>query len=81
MYSPYVVPAPTVVVGRKLAAAEPANCKTAAEVVAQTPELSQLGSLVAKLSPKLRGELTNKAGSDFTFSRPTTTQSTPWWDS
>ena len=75
VYSPFVVPAATtVIVGRKLAAAAPAaapaNCKTAAQVVAETPELSTLGSLVAKLSPKLQAELTNKGGAESTLFAP-----------
>jgi len=38
--------------------------------VASEPELSQLGSLVMKLTPKLQGELKSKAGADFTLFAP-----------
>ena len=75
VYSPFVTPVrTTVVVGRKTLAAAPAaapgQCKSAAEVVAAEPELSQLGSLVMKLTPKLQGALKSKAGADFTLFAP-----------
>lgn len=74
VYSPFVTPVTTVVVGRKILAAAPSaapgQCKSAAEVVASEPELSQLGSLVMKLTPKLQGELKSKAGADFTLFAP-----------
>jgi uncharacterized surface protein with fasciclin (FAS1) repeats len=73
VYSPYVTR--TVVVGRHLSAAAPsaaqqASCQTVAEVIQQTPELSQLGSLVGKLTPELRNELSKKGGSEFTVFAP-----------
>lgn len=73
VFSPYVTR--TVVVGRHLSAAAPsaaqqASCQTVAEVIAATPELSTLGSLVSKLTPELRAELSKKGGSDFTLFAP-----------
>jgi uncharacterized surface protein with fasciclin (FAS1) repeats len=72
VYSPFVTR--TVVVGRHLSAAAPsaaqASCQTVAEVLQQAPELSQLGSLVGKLTPELRNELSKKGGSEFTVFAP-----------
>jgi len=85
VYSPYVTyPQPfygggtggsVVVVGRKLLAAAPSaapggSCKSAAEVIAATPELSQLGGLAGKASPQLLSELTSKSGPAFTLFAP-----------
>ena len=61
-----------VVVGRKVLQAAPpsASCRTADQVISQTPELSQLAGLLGSLSGPLRSELSTRAGNAFTFFAP-----------
>jgi uncharacterized surface protein with fasciclin (FAS1) repeats len=70
-----------VVVGRKLleaaapvAAMQAAGpCKTVAEVLKQSPNLSALNGVAGRLSPPLKAELSSKAGGAFTFFAPSDT--------
>ena len=57
-----------VVNGRKL---QNAQCRTALDVMRDTPDLSQMAALVSTMSPKLREALSSHDGPDFTAFLPT----------
>jgi uncharacterized surface protein with fasciclin (FAS1) repeats len=67
---------PVVVVGRKLQAAAGSaqqQCKTVADILKQTPNLSALSGASDRLSASLKAELTSSAGGAFTFFAPSDT--------
>lgn len=67
----YYRPRPSVVVvGRKLLQGSSSPCKSVAEVLQQTPNLSALAGLSNRLDAPLKTELASRAGSSFTFFAP-----------